>query len=174
MSTPECPPFKPETLIRNGVPEPAALYDTARRAVVFTPPEQPIQRVPISSLSRFRKYLAFSMPGPNCAAPVKPVSSSMVKTNSSGPCEMSVLSITASADATPIPLSAPSVVPSALSHSPSRQTLIVPLQKSNRGVFASRASGLANHHVANRVLLRLQAMLCRQAKNVLPSCGLIA
>ena len=48
----------------------------------------------------------------------------MVKTNSSGPCAMSVLSITASAAATPTPLSEPSVVPSALSQSPSRTTLI--------------------------------------------------
>ena len=42
---------------------------------------------------------------------------------------MSVLSITASAAATPTPLSAPSVVPSAFSQSPSRFTLMGSVSK---------------------------------------------
>ena len=76
--------------------------------------------VPRSSLSRLRKYLDLSKPPGNSAAPVNPLSSSMVKTNSRGPWAMSSLSITASAAETPMPLSEPSVVPSAFSQSPSR------------------------------------------------------
>jgi len=46
------------------------------------------------------------------------------ETNSSGPCAMLSLSITAKAAATPTPLSEPRVVPSAFSHSPTRIILI--------------------------------------------------
>ena len=48
------------------------------------------------------------------AAPVSPVSSSIVNSSSSGPCTSSLDSRIASMVATPIPLSEPSVVPVAL------------------------------------------------------------
>ena len=104
-------------------------------------------------------------------APVSPVSSSMVKRNSSGPCATSSLSITASAAATPTPLSAPRVVPSAFSQSPSRTSpdrigvevvgrafvlladhVEVALQGGQDGALAAGAGGLADHDVADGVL----------------------
>ena len=60
MSTPECPPFRPETFTRHAAPALAARRATLRRAIVFKPPEQPMHSVPVSSLSRFRKYLDLS------------------------------------------------------------------------------------------------------------------
>jgi len=74
-----------QRLMRHADPALAGRSPTLRRAVVLTPPEQPMQSVPFSSLSRLRKYLDFSKPPGNAAAPVSPLSSSMVKTNSSGP-----------------------------------------------------------------------------------------
>ena len=52
-------------------------------------------------------------------APSMPVSSVAVKSASSGPCTSVSSSSTARIDATPMPLSAPSVVPSAVTHPPS-------------------------------------------------------
>ena len=52
-----------------------------------------------------------SRPASSCAAPVSPVSSSIVNSSSSGPWARSVASRTASIAATPIPLSDPRVVP---------------------------------------------------------------
>src|ERR1019366_5132282 len=104
MSAPQCPPLSRNTLMRQAELPVAGAKATLRRPVVFTPPEHPMQSVLISSLSRLKKYFDFNTPPGNSAAPVRAVSSSMVKTNSSGPCAMSVLSITASAAATPTPL----------------------------------------------------------------------
>ena len=66
----------------------------------------------------------------SCAAPVRPVSSSIVNSNSSGPWIRSVASMIASMVATPIPLSEPRVVPDAVRYSPSRRGLIVSWVKS--------------------------------------------
>ena len=63
-------------------------------------------------------------------APVRPVSSSRVNTHSIGPCSMSVARRSASCIAQPIPSSAPSVVPSAHSQSPSIYVSIGSLRKS--------------------------------------------
>ncbi len=70
------------------------------------------------------------MDASSCVAPVSPLSSSMVKSSSRGPCATSSASISASMAATPIPLSAPSVVPCAVSHSPSRSGRIGSFEKS--------------------------------------------
>src|ERR1017187_6062316 len=120
MSIPEWPPCRPETRRRQPSPERTGRRAILRRATLLMPPAQPIQSVPSSSPSRFRKYFARSSPAGNSEAPVRPLSSSMVKRNSNGPWATSSLSITASAAATPTPLSAPSVVPSAFNQSPSR------------------------------------------------------
>ncbi|CSC09749.1 Uncharacterised protein [Vibrio cholerae] len=52
-------------------------------------------------------------------APVMPASSSIVSRTSIGPCWISLEASTARQEAMPIPLSAPSVVPLAVTHSPS-------------------------------------------------------
>ncbi len=59
------------------------------------------------------------IPSPRLLAPVRPVSSSTVKSASRGPCTRSLSISAASEAAMPMPLSAPRVVPSARSHSPS-------------------------------------------------------
>ena len=84
---------------------------------------------PSSSESRFIKISPFKNPGFNPNAPVIPVSSSIVKIASIGPCSMSLASRIASDVATPIPLSAPSVVPVAFTHPPSICGLIGSVSK---------------------------------------------
>ena len=74
---------------------------------------------PSSSESRFSKMSAFMNPSFKAKAPVNPVSSSTVKRHSSGPCSMLSSANMAKAAATPMPLSAPKVVPLAFIHSPS-------------------------------------------------------
>ena len=69
-------------------------------------------------------------PGSRRCAPVRPVSSSIVKSISSGPCSSERSSATASAAATPMPLSAPRVVPLARSTLPSRTSSIGSFVKS--------------------------------------------
>ena len=61
----------------------------------------------------------FSQFGRMPFAPSMPVSSVAVISTSIGPCGMSFDNSTAIPVATPMPLSAPSVVPSAVTHSPS-------------------------------------------------------
>ena len=61
----------------------------------------------------------FTKPCSKPKAPTMPVSSSIVNKASIGPCFSSLLSSTAMAAATPMPLSAPSVVPFAFTQSPS-------------------------------------------------------
>ena len=65
------------------------------------------------------------------AAPVSPVSSSMVNSSSSGPCGNAVSPITASIAATPMPLSDPRVVPAAVRYSPCISGTMASVAKSN-------------------------------------------
>ena len=71
-----------------------------------------------------------TMAGSRALAPVRPVSSSTVHRISSGPWTASGSSATAMAVATPMPLSAPRVVPSALTQSPSTRTSMGSFTKS--------------------------------------------
>jgi len=86
---------------------------------------------PSSSESRLTRYLPVSISSPSSKAPVRPVSSSTVKSASTGPCSTEGSIRTASAAAMPIPQSAPSVVPSALTHPPSMRVRIGSRSKSN-------------------------------------------
>ena len=95
------------------------------------PPAQPMNNSPSSSESRFRRYLPVSIPSPSPKAPVSPVSSSTVKSASSGPCCAAGSSSTANAAAMPMPQSAPSVVPSAFTHPPSMRVRMASRSKSN-------------------------------------------
>ena len=83
------------------------------------PPAQPTYNSPSSSESRFIRISPLRIFGSRLKAPVIPVSSSIVNSASTGPCSISFDSSTAIAAATPIPLSAPRVVPFAVTHSPS-------------------------------------------------------
>ena len=86
--------------------------------MVSMPPAQPMKISPSSSESRLSKIRPLKSLGSNFSAPVSPVSSSTVKIHSIGPCCTVGSAMTARAAATPIPSSAPSVVPSAWSQSP--------------------------------------------------------
>ncbi len=94
----------------------------------------PASLVP-SRLSRMRPETSA---GSSAFAPSSPCSSDTVKRSSRGPCAISGSSAAAIAAATPIPLSAPSVVPSASTQSPSRTTLIRP-SRGSYGLDGSRS-----------------------------------
>ena len=83
--------------------------------VASSPPAQPTKTSPSSSVSRFKRISPFKKSGCNPKAPVIPVSSSTVINTSIGPCCKSLETIIAIPVATPMPLSAPKVVPEALS-----------------------------------------------------------
>ena len=85
---------------------------------------------PSSSESRFNRISPFMKPSFKANAPVNPVSSSTVNRHSNGPCSMVSSARIASSVATPIPLSAPSVVPLAFIHSPSISVSIGSTRKS--------------------------------------------
>ena len=84
----------------------------------FAPPAQPTVKTPSSPESRFISVLPESADTSTPSAPYIPVSSSVVKSASSGGCAAVSSSKTASIMATAMPSSAPKVVPSAESISP--------------------------------------------------------
>ncbi len=131
ISPPECPPFNPFTSILKynilGLVGRCSQWNTA---CVSFPPAQPIKISPSSSLSRFNRISPVMKPFSRALAPVRPVSSSTVNRHSIGPCSISSEARIASSAATPIPLSAPSVVPLARSQSPSTIVSIGSLSKS--------------------------------------------
>ena len=120
MSSPECPPFSPlmEAWMKKW-PSGAASRVNVNLAEVVFPPAHEMNIWPSSSESRLMSMSPFMNPALIPIAPVRLVSSSRVKTHSNGPCSMSSLSRIASSMAQPMPSSAPSVVPLAVSHSPS-------------------------------------------------------
>ena len=95
------------------------------------PPAHPIQISSSSSVSRFNNIFPDKIESDRFKAPVIPVSSSIVNKASIFGCEISLLSKTAIIAATPKPLSAPKVVPLALTQSPSTYILIPEFKKSN-------------------------------------------
>mmetsp|Transcript_21017 Transcript_21017/g.49745 ORF Transcript_21017/g.49745 Transcript_21017/m.49745 type:complete len:254 (+) Transcript_21017:1015-1776(+) len=132
MSIPECPPIRPLTVMRIGTEAAAgSSCTTGSRTMLFPPPAHPIVTEPHSSESRLSMTLDLSIDASKSYAPVKPVSSSTVKRHSrGGKATSEPASINARHAAAPIPLSAPSVVPSALIHAPSRMSLMGSFQKS--------------------------------------------
>ena len=159
--------------------------------MVSMPPAQPMKISPSSSESRLMRYLPVSISSPSSKAPVRPVSSSTVKSASTGPCCTAGSIMTASAAAMPMPQSAPSVVPSALTHPPSMCVRIGSLSKSNSTseffsqtmsmwdwrITAGRSSkpGVAGLRITTLPMASfLYSMLCFRAKStrnsmILPS-----
>lgn len=87
MSTPECPPFKPltSTWIATS-PSAFAASSSGRVSTLPAPPAQPTVIVPSSSESRLSSRRPWSMSAAIWLAPVRPVSSSIVNSSSSGGC----------------------------------------------------------------------------------------
>ena len=98
-------------------------------AVTSIPPAQPIPISSSSSVSKFNRISPFKTPPSKPIAPVIPVSSSIVKSASRLGCSISVEAKTAIIEATPKPLSAPKVVPSAVTQSPWINILIPSFSK---------------------------------------------
>ena len=97
MSIPECPPFKPPTVSLNiRASAGTGSIRTLREIVVSTPPAQPMVNTPSSSESRLIRVRPFTKPGFNAFAPLSPVSSSTVKSSSSGGWVIVVASASAS------------------------------------------------------------------------------
>ena len=88
-------------------------------AVTSMPPAEPMTNLPQCSESRLSRISPCSWPSGSSLAPNMPVSSSRVMRASMGPCFKVLSSMMAMIEATPRPLSAPSVVPLAFTHSPS-------------------------------------------------------
>mmetsp|Transcript_14200 Transcript_14200/g.59408 ORF Transcript_14200/g.59408 Transcript_14200/m.59408 type:complete len:229 (+) Transcript_14200:844-1530(+) len=132
MLSPEWPPRQPLTDTFSAAAAANGSVATARFRMLSPPPAQPMYTLPHSSVSRLSIVVAvrsLSASRPN--APVSPVSSSTVKSASSGGSGASASeSRSASAAATPMPLSAPSVVPTAVTQSPSRTTFSGVVSKS--------------------------------------------
>ena len=114
ISMPECPPFKPPTAIQKALyPSGTISSRYVMRTEASKPPAHPTYSSPSVSESRLTSISPSSIPPFRPRAPSMPVSSVAVISASNGPCTTSSDSITAKIAATPIPLSAPSVVPSA-------------------------------------------------------------
>ena len=127
MFVPEWPPRPPSAETATAM-EPGAAADRSpsRWTHVSVLPAQPTVSVPSSSLSRFSRIFPVSSAGSRPLAPSRPTSSATVISSSSGPCGSDVSSASAIMAAIATPSSAPSVVPSAVSHSPSRSRAIRP------------------------------------------------
>ena len=131
ISPPEWPPFSPFTsTLKKKYPAGTSISLYVNSATESIPPAHPIKISPSSSESRFKRISPLIKPSFRANAPVSPVSSSTVNRHSSGPCSMLSSARIASSVATPIPLSAPSVVPLAFSHSPSISVSIGSVRKS--------------------------------------------
>ena len=118
ISLPECPPQRPVTF--NLAPSPSAvIYETGIEVSTVIPPAQLVRKCPSSSESIFNILWPLSIERSIESAPSIPISSSTVITTSRRGCAISGESIIASAYATAIPSSPPSVVPLAFKKSPS-------------------------------------------------------
>ena len=119
MSIPECPPCNPliailKAVVFSGVVSSVYLLV----AVTSIPPAHPMSISSSSSVSRFKRISPVKIPPSKPIAPVIPVSSSMVNKASIAGCLISSEDSIAIIVATPKPLSAPNVVPSAVTQSP--------------------------------------------------------
>mmetsp|Transcript_109010 Transcript_109010/g.308267 ORF Transcript_109010/g.308267 Transcript_109010/m.308267 type:complete len:274 (-) Transcript_109010:455-1276(-) len=129
---PLCPPSRPPTFRVKATASPAIeLMGAQIRRVELPPPAQPTYTLPNSSVSKFRSRFALTMLPSSPDTPVSPVSSSTVNSASIGGSRTSApVSSTAKAAATPMPLSAPSVVPVARSQPRSRRRRMGSVAKS--------------------------------------------
>ncbi len=119
MSQPECPPLQPRSETRKAMsPASVSTGSNWKVAVPSTPPAHPTYSSPSVSESRLISVFPCRNPPSSANAPYIPVSSSTVKSASNGGCTTFLSAKIAIAVATPIPLSAPSVVPLAVTHSP--------------------------------------------------------
>ena len=118
ISLPECPPESPVTIRESFFPV-CLTRVTGMETFNAIPPAQPVRKIPSSSLSIFNMVCPVSIDRSMTAAPSIPISSSTVITTSNFGWEISSDSKIASAYATAIPSSPPSVVPSAFRKSPS-------------------------------------------------------
>ena len=127
ICTPEWPPSPPPARTES---ETASAEDAARgastRIHVSVLPAQPTVRTPSSSLSRLISVPPVSRDPSSAFAPSSPTSSATVIKSSSGPCGIDSSSTSVIIAAIAIPSSAPRVVPSAVSQSPSRTNTIRP------------------------------------------------
>mmetsp|Transcript_4304 Transcript_4304/g.11135 ORF Transcript_4304/g.11135 Transcript_4304/m.11135 type:complete len:415 (+) Transcript_4304:375-1619(+) len=143
MLTPLCPPRNPVTAISTARAfAGTAVLLTGSFALVSPPPAHPTKRQPQSSVSRLSMVFAvsFSALASSAKAPCSPTSSATVKSASmGGRFAVSGASRSASAAATPIPLSDPSVVACCeRSHSPLTSSRIPCVLKSkSRSEFFS-------------------------------------
>ena len=109
ISAPECPPRSP--WIRILIFSPSAFSRVTGISVLYpNPPAQPTVTIPSSSESILISFFPLSTDKSIFSAPPIPISSSTVNTASIGGCGISLLSKIASAIATAIPSSPPSVV----------------------------------------------------------------
>ena len=118
ISAPECPPSKPVIFRLNFCPFCKVLC-TGIFECNDIPPAHPVRKCPSSSLSIFSILCPVIIERSISAAPSIPISSSTVIITSSFGCAISLDSKIASAYATAIPSSPPSVVPFAFTKSPS-------------------------------------------------------
>ena len=97
---------------------------------MLCPPEQPDNKIPSTSASIFKSFLPLIFSLFNALAPTIVVSSLVVTNNSSAGCLAFLSSIIARPIALAIPSSAPKVVPSVLTQSPSTTRGIGSVKKS--------------------------------------------
>ena len=127
MFVPEWPPKPPSAVTITAMEsDSAADRSPSRRTHVSVLPAQPTVNVPSSSLSRLSRIFPVSSAGSRPLAPSRPTSSATVISSSRGPCGSDGSSASAIMAAIATPSSAPSVVPSAVSHSSSRSRAIRP------------------------------------------------
>ena len=143
MFIPECPPRPPLTVTaRETAPAAGASRGASIRIQVSVLPAQPTVSFPSSSLSRLTRTEPVTSAGSRAFAPSRPTSSATVIRSSSGPCGRDSSSTSAIIAAMATPSSAPSVVPSAFSQSPSRTSAMRP-SAGSLGLDGSRSQTMS-------------------------------
>ena len=151
---PEWPPCPPLTVTASvAAPSAAGSRGASMWIQVSVLPAQPTVRRPSSSLSRLRRIEPVSSDPSSAFAPSSPTSSATVMSSSSGPCASESSSTSAIIAAIATPSSAPSVVPSAFSQSPSRTSAIRP-SAGSFGLDGSRS------HTMSRCPWRMSVGAC--------------
>ena len=123
-------------------PSAAGSRGAVTRIQVSVLPAQPTVSLPSSSLSRLIRIEPFRSEPSSAFAPSSPTSSATVISSSSGPCGSDSSSTSAIIAAIATPSSAPSVVPSAFSHSPSRTSAMRP-SAGSFGLAGSRSQTMS-------------------------------
>ena len=143
MLLPECPP-SPPLAVTESVTESGAVgsrgFSTWIHVSVL--PAHPTVSFPSSSLSRLTRTVPVTNFGSRPFAPSRPTSSATVMRSSSGPWRFDSSSTSAIIAAIATPSSAPSVVPFAVSQSPSRASSILP-SAGSFGLSGSRSQTMS-------------------------------